>query len=262
MASNRLRGNTQRAKPVHVADYGYRYYDPLTGRWPSRDPIGERGGVNLYGFCFNDSFGLYDYLGRESVAANPPADRFINLDLRADTSVNSLTKDEISFIDNTIKDLDEKLKCCCSIYKTCCRIDVTVGYPKEPVKAPTEYKRVDGLLGSMEKDQRDAMGTYKDGSLPVTITKRDIDGGEAIGMAGYNTGVVMVSRPMPWALAHELGHVAGYQSRDMLALDQQHDRPNLSPNADERSLMDSKGGNKITEGWCKAVNALARKKGS
>ncbi|MEI7957239.1 MAG: RHS repeat-associated core domain-containing protein, partial [Verrucomicrobiota bacterium] len=30
--------------------YGYRYYDPLTGRWPSRDPIGEKGGVNLYGF--------------------------------------------------------------------------------------------------------------------------------------------------------------------------------------------------------------------
>ena len=22
--------------------YGYRYYDPVTGRWPSRDPIGER----------------------------------------------------------------------------------------------------------------------------------------------------------------------------------------------------------------------------
>ena len=22
--------------------YGYRYYDPLTGRWPSRDPIGEK----------------------------------------------------------------------------------------------------------------------------------------------------------------------------------------------------------------------------
>ncbi|MDA0768571.1 MAG: hypothetical protein O3A92_17300 [Verrucomicrobia bacterium] len=24
--------------------YGYRYYDPVTGRWVSRDPIGERGG--------------------------------------------------------------------------------------------------------------------------------------------------------------------------------------------------------------------------
>ena len=24
--------------------YGYRYYDALRGRWPSKDPIGERGG--------------------------------------------------------------------------------------------------------------------------------------------------------------------------------------------------------------------------
>jgi len=43
--------------------YGYRYYDPVTGRWPSRDPIGERGGVNLYGFVRNDGVGRWDFLG-------------------------------------------------------------------------------------------------------------------------------------------------------------------------------------------------------
>lgn len=43
--------------------YGYRFYDPVTGRWPSRDPIGERGGVNLYGFVHNDSLGHMDVLG-------------------------------------------------------------------------------------------------------------------------------------------------------------------------------------------------------
>jgi len=47
-----------------VTDYGYRYYDPNTGRWPSRDPIGERGGVNLYGFVGNDGVGNIDILGR------------------------------------------------------------------------------------------------------------------------------------------------------------------------------------------------------
>ena len=29
--------------------YGFRWYDAVSGRWPSRDPIGERGGGNLYG---------------------------------------------------------------------------------------------------------------------------------------------------------------------------------------------------------------------
>lgn len=45
--------------------YGYRYYDSHSGRWPSKDPIEERGGINLYGFVFNQTNGLIDILGRE-----------------------------------------------------------------------------------------------------------------------------------------------------------------------------------------------------
>ena len=47
-----------------MPDYGYRYYDPATGRWPSRDPIEEKGGLNLYGFVGNDGVGSVDYLGK------------------------------------------------------------------------------------------------------------------------------------------------------------------------------------------------------
>lgn len=46
-----------------VSVYGYRYYDPKHGRWPSRDPIGEDGGLNLYGFVGNDGVNRWDYLG-------------------------------------------------------------------------------------------------------------------------------------------------------------------------------------------------------
>jgi hypothetical protein len=60
---------------VGVPDYGYRYYDPLTGRWPSRDPIGEKGGVNLYGFLGNDGINWWDYLvWLPSSPINPPID--------------------------------------------------------------------------------------------------------------------------------------------------------------------------------------------
>ena len=42
--SSRLRRRAPGAKRDRVTVYGYRYYYPATGRWPSRDPIGEKGG--------------------------------------------------------------------------------------------------------------------------------------------------------------------------------------------------------------------------
>ncbi len=38
-------------------------YDPGQGRWVSRDPIGERGGVNLYRFVGNNGIDRADVLG-------------------------------------------------------------------------------------------------------------------------------------------------------------------------------------------------------
>jgi len=43
--------------------------------WPSRDPIGENGGENLYGFVYNDSNTWIDYLGREPQHGVPPANQ-------------------------------------------------------------------------------------------------------------------------------------------------------------------------------------------
>jgi RHS repeat-associated protein len=41
----------------------YRPYDPDTGRWLSRDPIQESGGINLYGYVGNGPVGLIDPMG-------------------------------------------------------------------------------------------------------------------------------------------------------------------------------------------------------
>jgi RHS repeat-associated protein len=43
--------------------YGQRYYDPATGRWLSRDPIGEIDSHNLYIFVGNDSINRIDFIG-------------------------------------------------------------------------------------------------------------------------------------------------------------------------------------------------------
>jgi RHS repeat-associated protein len=41
----------------------YRAYEPGLGRWISRDPIEEDGGINLYGYLVNDPVNLVDPLG-------------------------------------------------------------------------------------------------------------------------------------------------------------------------------------------------------
>ena len=65
--TRRTRIHSKRRRPrPGAADYAYRYYDPMTGRWPSRDPIEEGGGVNLYGFVGNDGVDKWDILGLDT----------------------------------------------------------------------------------------------------------------------------------------------------------------------------------------------------
>jgi RHS repeat-associated protein len=52
--------------------YGYRYYQPSTGRWLSRDPIGESGGVNLFLFVLNNGLLYVDKDGLFTVGPLPP----------------------------------------------------------------------------------------------------------------------------------------------------------------------------------------------
>ena len=46
--------------------YGYRFYSPTLGRWLTRDPIHERGGINLYAFVLNRPNNFIDVLGLEA----------------------------------------------------------------------------------------------------------------------------------------------------------------------------------------------------
>jgi RHS repeat-associated protein len=46
-----------------LAYYGRRYYTAEMNRWINRDPIGEKGGLNLYGMVGNDAVNRVDVLG-------------------------------------------------------------------------------------------------------------------------------------------------------------------------------------------------------
>ena len=48
--------------------YGYRFYAPRLGRWLSRDPLAEKGSLNLYNFASNNPVARFDPFGAKDEA--------------------------------------------------------------------------------------------------------------------------------------------------------------------------------------------------
>ena len=81
--ANRYRFSSKEYQPASgLYNYGYRFYEPNFSRWLNCDPIGERGGINLYRAMFNnalswiDSFGL-DNMYNVSAGQNAPPSMMI-----------------------------------------------------------------------------------------------------------------------------------------------------------------------------------------
>jgi RHS repeat-associated protein len=102
----------------------YRAYDPATGRWLSRDPIGETGGINLYGYVSNNPVNLWDLLGLITIAfpgAGPTGLGWANHDFKegvknrhSDTQV--FGRDQKSAAIDAIKKARENGDKCVNIY--------------------------------------------------------------------------------------------------------------------------------------------------
>jgi RHS repeat-associated protein len=61
---NRYRFASQEFDPqTGLYAYLYRFYDPNSQRWLNRDPIQERGGINLYAYVANDPVNYIDPYG-------------------------------------------------------------------------------------------------------------------------------------------------------------------------------------------------------
>jgi len=63
-------------KDAYTGDYllGHRYYDPYAGRFVTRDPIGYKGGINLYGFAGNNPVNESDPNGFDPKIKGDPDD--------------------------------------------------------------------------------------------------------------------------------------------------------------------------------------------
>ena len=57
-------------KDTNLIRFGYRDFDPETGRWTARDPIGFAGGdMNLYGYVASDPINFVDLTGESAVGS-------------------------------------------------------------------------------------------------------------------------------------------------------------------------------------------------
>ena len=79
--------------------YGYRVYDPTKGRWLSRDPIWERGGLNLYAMVGNDPTNKIDIWGldRHLTRTNPAVHHGIAVDIWDENCCNVIGKRYFDF---------------------------------------------------------------------------------------------------------------------------------------------------------------------
>jgi len=70
-ATNPFRFSTKYWDDVTSFGYwGYRYYSPRLGRWISRDPIEEKGGLNLCAYVVDNPVGAVDPNGTAAAAAS------------------------------------------------------------------------------------------------------------------------------------------------------------------------------------------------
>ena len=73
--ANRYRFSTKpQERAADLSYYGYRYYAPALGRWLSRDPLEEEGGVNLYVCVDNSPVNWVDPVGLDIWIEGPSGD--------------------------------------------------------------------------------------------------------------------------------------------------------------------------------------------
>jgi RHS repeat-associated protein len=206
----------------------YRAYDPTVGRWMSRDPIGERGGLNLYGYVsdnptvFNDSFGLCKTL-RLDISFSPGVNRAVAV-TRALGMINALGKN--------------LAKCACPC--------ITVEAVFDPVPGSSGWPNYPGATG------RILFGTPKPGSAGTT---------------DYGKGsIITPTEPAsPNVLSHELGHQAGYWNPTLpgpkILGPDVYGRPfNPNHSGDPENLMwpVDNGESGVDDIWCNKMQKLAR----
>ncbi|NDC74979.1 RHS repeat-associated core domain-containing protein [bacterium] len=222
--------------------YGFRYYNPSTGRWLSRDPIGIKGGLNLYGMVGNDSVNHWDKLGLQSgndCCVNFPRPWIKRaITYNVNWSPGTRTAANRSILQKNVNRLRALLGDCCSKYGFGCGVSVNV-------------KR---------------NGT---GGIPVNVIPSSGDPSERIAEAAENGSIDWIGMEESDGediLSHESGHVGGYTNTETPG-------PGVNPDgsvnfntqdSSHSGLFESimwptvPNGGKVDCSWCHSIDKLAK----
>ena len=169
------------------------FYNPSAGRWLSRDPIEERGGVNPYGFSGNAPVSSVDKFGLA----------VLKLSIAFDDSVKNpgIARLQIEWmVLRLFLHLNSCSSCDGDVYSVIAAPDRTIF--RKPEMGYYDYNC--------------PFQTIKDGIVPVLMTMPEL--GPLPGTKGFayeDKGMVIIvlegNAIFPDTLAHELGHVAGYE---------------------------------------------------
>ncbi|WP_395746840.1 RHS repeat-associated core domain-containing protein [Prosthecobacter sp.] len=110
-------------------NYGYRLYDAPNARWLSRDPIKERGGINLYGMVGNDALNQVDILGLAT----------FEIVLKRNLTGNFAVYGELSASLKLNRAEEAKFACCTALVPLKFITLETVGKPLKEVGTYTPY---------------------------------------------------------------------------------------------------------------------------
>jgi len=115
--------------------YGYRYYLAQIGRWVSRDPIEEIGGINLFSSFNNSPINQYDMLG----LAVPAVIIGIAIDVVKTLSLDFLKLSDDKF--NVCKELAERLRLDMKVAEMDYCSGTNIDLYNKPIYNPEDFKK-------------------------------------------------------------------------------------------------------------------------
>ena len=241
--------------------YGYRYYSPELGRWPSRDPIGENGfrllwglqrnqyeSLHQYAFVQNSPLLFADFLGLETLWVS------FGFDVTGAASAANIAKiqDQMNELKAVLKKCGE-LDCCSNHQSV--EVKTTYDYDVSDMSYPSDGDYdFDGIADrTLATDNIDNIDTTYTGPkvLATTATMHMTYAGSVTALDGaqFPQGIVLDMDASDRTLAHEVGHSAGYDGGDI-------DAGNMH-SSDADNVMSIDCGESPDCNYCMKVVALA-----